>query len=147
MNQNVAEVCAIKKAFKLLENNHRIKIVDFSSRLSSKIESYKTNQLLSEAISAVDNVLVQWELTLGHFENFGLKLQDMEFSDNVFGPRTPMGMVYGSLSDYLTAIHNNLHLRTKDLRPELVETQADLARYEKKLSDKGHLAVTTVSAY
>jgi hypothetical protein len=147
LNETVAEVSAIKKAFKLLENNHMIKIVDFSSRLCNKLESYRINDFLTEAICAVDNVLVQWELTLGHFENFGVKLEEKLFSDNISGDRTPMGMVYAYLSDYLTGIHNNLYTRTKDLRPELTETRADLSRYENKLAAKGHLLVTTVSAF
>lgn len=142
----VAEASAVKSAFKLLEKNHLIRVVDFSSRLTQKVESYHAHYLLREGIVALQEVLVQWEMTLGKCEVFGVELERKEFPCNLVPSSTPHGLVYGSLSNSLTDLHNSIHARTKVVKDGLNDISSELALYVKRLEEKGNLQLRTVSS-
>lgn len=132
-------------AFKHLEKNHHICIEDYSSRVVKKMESYNSYDLVQEAIASLRSLLVQWDLAMGKFEKFSFSVHDSEFSDNFRGQRTPRGMVYGLLCDYLTSVRCTLRDKTKDIRSGMDEVELDRRSYQRRLAEKGRLFLRIVS--
>lgn len=140
-----AQADAIRKAFNILENNYMVKVIDFSSRVTSILDKSNTHDLVVEGIGYVENLLIQWDNVAAKSKEVLVDLLSKEFPDRSAPARSHHGNVYRVLTDYLSSTQTALDERAKQVSSDFAYIKADISHHEQRVQQKAQLATSKVS--
>lgn len=138
-----AESSAVFMAFKRLQQNHRIRIVDFSSLLVKRYLAYNIYGLVVEGMGHLEQMFNQWQTTIVSCEKLVADLEAKELEGRFF----EKGNVYAMASGYLTSLVQKLQLKSSEARNEMAILEDDRRQYEKKIDLKAKKMITKVGCF
>lgn len=142
----IAETSAVMKAFNYLQQNHLIKIVDFSSRVAQRYEASNLYALVVDGMASLEKIFTALELNYGHCKNFAVDLGGKQFDKNVGGPLSPQGKIYTLLANKMTSVLNTIDGQMNLVQSEMADLEVDRIQYTKRMALKAQKVSALVSA-
>lgn len=138
LTQFSAESSGVIMAFRHLEDNCMVKVLDFSSRISMSFSAYGTYGCVKEAIDSVMEVIDKFENTLSKCKNLKIELEGGRVHPEI------IAILYNGIVDFKGLNVKRFTDITLELRSKMNCIEFEIMKHHKKISKKRQAIGTQV---
>lgn len=138
VTKDAAENSAIMMAFKHLEQDCHVNVLDFSSRVARSFGAYNTYSCVNEAMGLVQKMLDNFDMALG-------KCKDLAVKETLGGKLDGNVLVYDELRKYLWTVLKSFSINASAARYKMKDLEIDRMKHHKRGMEKPKTISSKVS--
>lgn len=145
LTKDAAETSAVMMAFKHLEKDIHIKVLDFSSRVARSFGAYNTYSYVNETMGLVQKMLHNFDMALGKCKKLALELEGEEKKETTSDDLDGNGLVYDVLGKYLWTVVKSFSFKSSSAHNKMNDLEFDRMQHRKKATEKAKTMANKVS--